>query len=168
MGDKTVFLRPSHKWWFMDCRRWSKILSGQLHSIGILQLICLTHINYYTHFYLAIEVVIPTQDSILTVESITLPNVSLSSFGNITSMFEIPSAVILNQVKMEGTYIVFCANYCNLYSATFFANYYMCDIFTLTLHEIKVLCVNVTVLIVQVHDNSFWNMYKNTIINQNY
>ena len=77
-----------------------------LTLFGILQLICLACINCHTHFYLAIKVVIPTQDSILTMESITFPNVNLSSFGNITSMFEIPSAVILNQIKMEGAYIV--------------------------------------------------------------
>ena len=40
------------------------------------------------------------------IDMITLPNGTLSVFGSITPEFKIPSAVILNQSKEEGTMCV--------------------------------------------------------------
>ena len=52
---------------------------------------------------LAIEVVIPTEESLSMKESIILPETSSSVFGHMTPTFQMPSAVILNQINKEGT-----------------------------------------------------------------
>ena len=75
---------------------------------------CFDMLLIFTLFHvLAFEVLIPTEDSLMMVENITLPNVSLSVFENMTPMFQIPSVVLLNQIKKEGTIqCVFCAAAC--------------------------------------------------------
>ncbi|XP_065901795.1 adhesion G protein-coupled receptor L4-like [Dysidea avara] len=51
---------------------------------------------------IAIEVLIPTEESLMTLESIMLPDTNSSTFGNMTPMFQIPTTVILNQMNKEG------------------------------------------------------------------
>ena len=70
---------------------------------------------FCSFYYVAFEVVIPAEDSLI-IDMITLPNGNLSIFGNMTPEFKIPSAVILNQSKEEGTMCAVIVQFCQLYS----------------------------------------------------
>ena len=59
-------------------------------------------------YILAIEVVIPTLESLMMTASITLPNVTMSVFGSMTPTFQMPSVVILNQIEKEGIVCFYC------------------------------------------------------------
>ena len=39
----------------------------------------------------------------MTMKSVRLPNMTSTAFGNITPTFQVPTAVILNQMDKEGT-----------------------------------------------------------------
>ncbi|XP_065917797.1 latrophilin-like protein LAT-2 isoform X3 [Dysidea avara] len=51
---------------------------------------------------IAIEVVIPTEENLMMMENIPLPNATSSAFGKRSPMFQVPSAVIMNQMQKEG------------------------------------------------------------------
>ena len=92
------------------------IHSSSLHSIkSVLRvenpaLYLLKRVYYcvWLCIILVIEVVIPTLETLVMTASIVLPNMSISVFGNMTPMFQMPSAVVLNQIEKEGTVQQLC------------------------------------------------------------
>lgn len=57
---------------------------------------------------LAIEVVIPTNESLTTKGNITFPVATYPDFGYMTPTFQIPNTVILNQINKEGMLVGDC------------------------------------------------------------
>ena len=59
--------------------------------------------NTCTHLtFLAIEVVVLAEENLMTMESIALPDINSPAIRNMSPMFQIPSAVLLNQMEREG------------------------------------------------------------------
>jgi len=59
--------------------------------------------NTCTHLtFLVIEVVVLAEENLMTMESITLPDVNSPAIRNVSPMFQIPSTVLLNQMEREG------------------------------------------------------------------
>ena len=62
----------------------------------------LLNINGLCVTLLAIEIVIPTEESLLKQENITLPQATSTVFGTMTPTFQVPRYVILKQINKEG------------------------------------------------------------------
>jgi len=66
------------------------------------------HFDHFVYlFYIVIEVQIPSNDTLMNIEDINFPTViptsnSSSVFNNMIPRIQIPSAVIINQIRNEG------------------------------------------------------------------
>ena len=85
-----------------DCKFSHFLLDNALGTWSSYSLIDNPIMGDVIFYILAIEVVIPTLESLMMTASITLPNVTMSVFGSMTPTFQMPSVVILNQIEKEG------------------------------------------------------------------